>query len=220
MDTSKRPSPSQHASQTPIGTQMVGNDGNMWEVVADKNGTHRWVKVDAKNTNYSGKRYYKPSATSSVSRGDLLMTKNGWEFYKKTLTDGSGRVVYTISKLKETPLNKEKWDSIKVEMYLEVGFKWGRYGSFERWGIIASENFVLEKAAEILGKYYSGTSSDASANAESAPMPSTQPQQTSPSEASKEQIEKAIKGLKILADKGNAKAIAAMKGLNYLLSKK
>lgn len=43
---------------------------------------------------------------------------------------------------------------------------------------------------------------------------------TSSGAATKEQLEKAIKGLKILADKGNTKAIAAMKGLNYLLSKK
>ena len=36
---------------------------------------------------------------------------------------------------------------------------------------------------------------------------------------SKEDIEKAIKGLQYLADKGNEKAIKAIKGLKYLLNK-
>jgi hypothetical protein len=46
-------------------------------------------------------------------------------------------------------------------------------------------------------------------------IPST-PQQVA---QSKENIEKAIKGLKYLADKGNDKAIKAIKGLQYLLNK-
>jgi hypothetical protein len=337
MDTSLRPSPSQHASQTPIGTKMIGNDGNMWEVVADKNGTHRWVRADQKN--YSGgRKYYKPSASSSFSKGDLLMTKNGWEFYRKTLTDGTSRVVYTISKLKETPQNKTDWEAIKGEMLTQTGFKWGRFGSFERWGLNPSEKITLNNAAEILGKYYSGKSDTNQPPQTPAPIPSgkkifdanqiandllkmnanardvadvssgselyadqtkqkiyiremdkfiseykdydlanlSAPEWESVSDiitdanahslnnylalrsyygkddyrayvdlynkypnlqlnpanfvseassplsggATKEQLEKAIKGLKILADKGNAKAIAAMKGLNYLLSKK
>jgi hypothetical protein len=36
---------------------------------------------------------------------------------------------------------------------------------------------------------------------------------------SKEDIEKAIRGLQYLADKGNEKAIKAIKGLQYLLNK-
>lgn len=39
-----RPSPTQSAAATPIGTRMVGNDGKMYEV-KDYNGIHRWVKV-------------------------------------------------------------------------------------------------------------------------------------------------------------------------------
>jgi len=169
MDTSKRPSPSQHASQTPVGTKMMGNDGNMWEVVADKNGTHRWVRVDQKS--YSGgKRYYKPSASSSFSKGDLLMTKNGWEFYKKTLPDQ--RIVYTISKLAETPQNKTDWEAIKGEMLTSTGFKWGRFSSFEKWGQIASEEAVLKMAADILGKYFTGKSDTNQPPQTPAPTPS------------------------------------------------
>jgi hypothetical protein len=45
------------------------------------------------------------------------------------------------------------------------------------------------------------------------------PNQEKPATKSKEDIEKAIKGLQYLADKGNEKAIKAIKGLQYLLNK-
>jgi len=157
MDTSKRPSPSQHASQTPIGTKMVGNDGNMWIVGQDKNGTHRWVLLKKSGT--PTRRTF----PSSVSKGDLIMTKAGWEFYKKTLDDG--RIVYTISKLNETAPNKNEWVNIKSELYLNTQFKWGKFGTFERWGQIASEQAIIKMAADILAKYYQGKSED------TAPIP-------------------------------------------------
>lgn len=42
-----RPSPSQHASDTPVGTEMMGNDGNMWKVVMAANGVKRWAKISS-----------------------------------------------------------------------------------------------------------------------------------------------------------------------------
>ena len=161
MDTKSRPSPSQHASETPVGTKMIGNDGNMWIVGQDKNGTHRWVLL--KNSKAPARR----SLPSSVTKGELIMTKSGWEFYKKTLEDG--RLVYTISILKETAPNRTDWQTIKNEMYLNTGFKWGRFGSFEKWGQIASEAAVIQKAADILGKYYQGKSEDNVPQQEPAP---------------------------------------------------
>jgi hypothetical protein len=153
MDTKSRPSPSQHASKTPIGTEMIGNDGNMWKVVAAQNGTHRWVRLFG-----NGSKPTRRSITSNVSKGDLINTKGGWEFYKKTLDDG--RIVYTISKLRETESNRGQWEEIKSEMYLNTGFKWGRFGSFEKWGQIASEAAVIETAGNILAKYYQGKSEE------------------------------------------------------------
>jgi len=41
----KRPSPSVSASQTDVGTEMLGNDGNLYVVRANKNGIHQWKKV-------------------------------------------------------------------------------------------------------------------------------------------------------------------------------
>ena len=45
-----RKSPSESASQFNIGTRKKGNDGNMWEIVKNKNGVKRWSKVTMKNT--------------------------------------------------------------------------------------------------------------------------------------------------------------------------
>lgn len=41
---SVRPSPSDSATDYPIGTIKVGNDMNKWIIVEDKNGVHRWRK--------------------------------------------------------------------------------------------------------------------------------------------------------------------------------
>ena len=40
-----RPSPSISATACSVGTQMIGNDGNLWEVRASATGVQRWVKA-------------------------------------------------------------------------------------------------------------------------------------------------------------------------------
>ena len=45
-----RKSPSESATQFNIGIKKKGNDGNMWEIVKNKNGVKRWSKVTKKNT--------------------------------------------------------------------------------------------------------------------------------------------------------------------------
>jgi hypothetical protein len=39
-----RPSPSTSAATQHMGTILTGNDGGLWQVKANKNGIHRWVK--------------------------------------------------------------------------------------------------------------------------------------------------------------------------------
>ncbi len=39
-----RPSPSESATSFPVGTHRKGNDGNMYAIVENKNGVHRWQK--------------------------------------------------------------------------------------------------------------------------------------------------------------------------------
>jgi hypothetical protein len=40
-----RPSPTESATLNPIGTIKEGNDGNNWQVRANKSGVKRWVKL-------------------------------------------------------------------------------------------------------------------------------------------------------------------------------
>ena len=40
-----RPSPSISATVYPRGYRARGNDGNMWEIIVDSRGTHRWKKL-------------------------------------------------------------------------------------------------------------------------------------------------------------------------------
>ena len=39
--TKKRKAPSDHAKEFSLGNQKKGNDGNMWEIVENKNGVKR-----------------------------------------------------------------------------------------------------------------------------------------------------------------------------------
>jgi len=42
-----RKGPSSSATKSSVGTKKKGNDGNMWKIVKNKNGTKRWVKVSS-----------------------------------------------------------------------------------------------------------------------------------------------------------------------------
>jgi hypothetical protein len=102
--------------------------------------------------------------------GEVLKDCAGWTIYKKTLPDG--RIVYNAKIKPDTPKNKGDWNEIKGEIYVQTGFKWGRFGAFEKWGVIASEAAVVEILCQILGKYYQGGDAPASVPAETpAPQP-------------------------------------------------
>jgi hypothetical protein len=245
-------------------------------------------KSTSKTTTTSG------APKKSYPMGEVLKDCSGWTIYKKTLPDG--RIVYNAKIKPETPKNKGDWNTIKGEIYTDTGFKWGKFGAFEKWGQIASEAFIVEKLCEILGKYYEGGEKPTpSEEPTPTPMPET-PTPTPESEErlfkvndvvetpmgrqiiikgvsednniygaytknslekfelpvsvsdmndllkkgeykiigrwdgekvvtsetpkkSKEDIEKAIKGLQFLADKGNEKAKKAIIGLKILLNK-
>lgn len=71
MSTSTRPSPSDSATVYPPGTQMIGNDGNLWEVQKNANGVQRWVKKANRVTSpTSGMTYkYQPGDLVEIIRG-------------------------------------------------------------------------------------------------------------------------------------------------------
>lgn len=98
-----------------------------------------------------------PNDSSKFSKGELLRECAGWIIYKKTLPDN--RIVYSAYKNKETAPNKTDWSNIKSEIYLQSGFKYNRFGYFEKWGSMTAndENLILNALCEVLTKYYGST---------------------------------------------------------------
>jgi hypothetical protein len=44
-----RKRPSSSATKFSLGTKKKGNDGDMWKIVQNKNGTKRWLKISNKS---------------------------------------------------------------------------------------------------------------------------------------------------------------------------
>lgn len=151
--------------------------------------------------------------TGKWSKGDLLKECAGWKVYKKTLP--TGKIVYSAFKDKETAPNKTDWNTIKSEVYMQSGFKYGRFGNFERWGSMTDndENLILNALCEVLTKYYGSNTP----NTPSIPQPQNDGAVATTTD--KEKLKKAIAGLEILAEKGNEKAKKAIIGLKYILNK-
>jgi hypothetical protein len=116
------------------------------------------------------KQIQSKSANSTYDRGELLMDCAGWEVYKKKYADG--KILYTANKKPNTPINKIDWNTIKGEVYTETGFSYSRFGNFQKWGLIASEAYVINLLCNILGKYYKDPTMA------SQPVQVAQPQQT------------------------------------------
>jgi len=77
-NTGNRPSPSAHASHHEIGTEAIGNDGNVWEVKADKNGTHAWKKTEKATANTSPQK-----SIHDLHELDLWVQFPNGRFYRK-----------------------------------------------------------------------------------------------------------------------------------------
>lgn len=121
-----------------------------------------------------------PSSSSSAKwdRGEVIRECAGWKAYKKTLPDG--RIVYNVVKDKDTPSNKGDWNAIKGEIYTESGFKWGRFGAFEKWGEMSTNdaNLLLDRMCSVLSKYYSSSTTPSTPESTPAPTPETSPEET------------------------------------------
>lgn len=64
-----RKGPASSATKFSVGTKKKGNDGNMWKIVQNKNGTKRWLKiskVNSKTKNVSNKVTTKKSTDVSI----------------------------------------------------------------------------------------------------------------------------------------------------------
>jgi hypothetical protein len=142
------------------------------------------------------------------SKGDLLKECAGWKIYKKTLP--TGKIVYSAFKDKETAPNKTDWNTIKSEVYMQSGFKYGRFGNFERWGSMTDndENLILNALCEVLTKYYSSTTPQSTPDV---------PKQDEPTTTEKEEIIATIEALQYLADAGDEEAKTTIEALQYLI---
>ena len=116
-----RPSPTDSATLYSVGTQMKGNDGNIWEVRASATGVQRWVKVQVTGYNSPIKFYTQDGAgitshhvTNEDTQVDTTIDKNAPQKFKykqkdmakvKSITKKTAQEMRTI----ETSLiNKEE----------------------------------------------------------------------------------------------------------------
>jgi len=120
-----------------------------------------------------------PSSESQSSpTGDKLLHEfNGWKMYVRNV---KGKEVYVIIKDKSTPSNKESWNDIKSEIYLQTGFKWNpSFQNFSKWSEFKDFNKDINTLNDIFNKYYFGKSEQPAPTPEQpAPeLPMPQPQQ-------------------------------------------
>lgn len=125
-----------------------------------------WDAVLSKKSSPAPSRSSSSGEKKSSSTSETLKDCAGWKIFKVTLADG--RIVYTAKIKPETSPNREDWSAIKGEIYTETGFKWGKFGAFEKWGELKNQQEVIDKLCNILGKYYEGGN-------EPAPAPTPEP---------------------------------------------
>jgi len=131
-----------------------------------------WDAVLSAKSTPSSSRPTPTRERKSYPMGEVLKDCAGWIISKKTLPDG--RILYNAKIKPDTAPNKTDWAAIKGEVYTQTGFKWGRFGAFEKWGVIASEAAVIDILCQVLGKYYDSTEVPKSETP--APPPETKPE--------------------------------------------
>jgi len=92
-----RKGPSESATEHSVGTQMKGNDGNMWIISITKSGTHRWTKLDpGSSKSKQTTRKNVPLNTEDVSVEKLKQLKKKYKVAvsgsKKEMANGLWRV--------------------------------------------------------------------------------------------------------------------------------
>ena len=111
--TPPRPSPTMSATQFAVGRQLVGNDGNIWEVRASATGVQRWVKAKhVQSGTFHPSAFNIPIIDSQIS--DISIDPNAQQSFKykqnnmskvKSITKKSTQEVRTID---TSLINKEE----------------------------------------------------------------------------------------------------------------
>jgi hypothetical protein len=71
-----RKGPSSSATKSSVGTKKKGNDGNMWKIVKNKNGTKRWLKVSSVTLKNKTKHVQYVDDVNDVDDSDIIRNKN------------------------------------------------------------------------------------------------------------------------------------------------
>ena len=121
--TKKRKAPSDHAKEFSLGYQKEGNDGNMWEIVENKNGVKRWKKIS------SGK-----SKTLKSFKSKQNKTRKKRKSKKQGILGFIGNIFGKKSKKQEKSNDDDDDDSNKLnknnEKYKEIKKKMKGYKSY------------------------------------------------------------------------------------------
>ncbi len=118
MDKSlkKRKGPSESATKFSIGIKKKGNDGNMWKIVKNKNGTKRWSKIsNLKSKTIKSKRLLKLEKDPESVWGK---NKKLEKFWRKLSTGTHVVLIYKDKPYNVVSLPRSKVaDQKKIEEY-------------------------------------------------------------------------------------------------------
>lgn len=84
-----RKGPASSATKFSLGTKKKGNDGNMWKIVQNKNGTKRWLKISNKSNksnNITSKKSVKIKQNKSTLDNKMIWGKLGSVYSPKKKT--------------------------------------------------------------------------------------------------------------------------------------
>ena len=99
-----RKGPSSSASKFSVGTKKKGNDGNIWKIVQNKNGTKRWLKIsNNKSKTKKSRRLYKLKKKLESVWGK---NKNLEKFWRKLALGKEVILIYTNGKIENFAMPK------------------------------------------------------------------------------------------------------------------
>ena len=112
-----RKGPASSATKFSVGTKKKGNDGNMWKIVQNKNGTKRWLKIsNVKSKTKKSKRLLKLEKDPESVWGK---NKKLEEFWRKLALGKEIILVYTNGKVvkftmpKTRPARRNKYKDLE-----------------------------------------------------------------------------------------------------------
>ena len=94
-----RKGPDSSASKYSVGTKKKGNDGNMWKIIENKNGTKRWLKITNKHSTNTKKKSNKDS-TKKLSDISLNLLKQLKKKYNVTTNGSKKEIAYGLWKVR------------------------------------------------------------------------------------------------------------------------